>query len=230
MLHPNPDLSEIVINPDLHTYITEIQISLINIKETRNEFIKWWNYDKNEASEVSRNCRNSFSVRDDIIRKSFKYTIIIQLYAIIKDNQSKCLDKIYSNFKKSSHSKFFESIYNPLWDEYKNHHKTDIERLIINRNNYYGHLSKKQPIHNLLEQGNSAGVRLNRIKEAKYWLIEYDDICSEMKIFSFDSLNYLSNLVAIINFSNIPDAGVYNSFVNNVDKHLSDFRKKNRLE
>lgn len=229
MLHPNSNISDHVINQNLDNYITEIQISLINIKETKSEFIKWWNHESGAASEISRNCRNSYSVRDDVIRKSFKYTIVIQFYAILKDNQSKCLDNLYNVFKKSSHSKFLETIYKPIWDDYKTYYKNEIERLIINRNNYYGHLSKKQPVHDVLEQGNSVGVKLNRIKDPKFWLIEYDDICSDMKLFSENSLNYLSSLISIINFSNIPDDGVYESFINNPNKHISDFKSNNKL-
>ena len=63
MILSYPDLKNKVINAELHKYLSEIQTTLFSIKETKNEFIKWWNYETNQASEISRNCRNEFKTR-----------------------------------------------------------------------------------------------------------------------------------------------------------------------
>lgn len=230
MLQSDPDLKNKVINLDLHKYLGELEIAIIGIKVAKEEFCKWWNCETSQASELSRDCRNTYKVRDDVIRNSLKYSIIIQLYSILKDNQSKCFDKVYPEFRKTSHQKVIEGIFKPLWDEFVNHHKAEIDRLIINRNNYFAHLSKRQPVNEILEQGNFGGEKVERKKEYKFWLIEYDDICNQMSIFSKERLNYLMNLLKILDFSNIPDEGIYDSIACNIEKHLSDFRKRNELK
>lgn len=230
MLQSDTQLQDKVMNPELHKYLGEMKIAIIRIKEAKEELCKWWDYEANQASELSRSCRQSFQVRDDVVRNSLKFSIIVQLYSILKDNQSKCFDKIFNEFRKSSHQKVIEGIFKPLWDEFLKHHNEEIDRLIINRNNYFGHISKRQPVNAILEQGNFAGKVVERNKEYKFWLIEYDDICKQMKIFSINSLNYLSNLTQLLDFSNAPDDDFFKLFVHNIENHLKDFRNQNKLE
>lgn len=203
------------LDSDLHVYTAEISVFISRTTEAKEQLKILWNIQDSCASEIARDIRKSYGIRDNSLRQSLKISAITSLYSVLNDNQSKCFARILSLYKKGPLNQILLNLYKPLWEAYEVRYKAEILRLSVNRNNYYAHISKKKPTNEILTWEGIPG---------KYTIINYSDIISDINdsIFSSQSVRYLNGLQSLLSMAQ--EQQIFETMVKNIPQHLNEFK------
>ena len=212
---------ETFLDYDLEVYMAENSVFLDKLIGAKDQLKLLWNVEGDCASDIAREIRHTYKIRDHYLRQSLSVTVIISLYSVLSDNQSKCFARLLGLYKRGPLSQILTGLYKPLWEAYEQHYKQEILRLAVNRNNYYAHISKNKPTNEILSWEAVPG---------KYRIINFSDIIGDFpeSIFSDQSLKYLEGLHMLLNFAQ--EKEIHDSMRNDIVGHLDQFRHMYVLE